>query len=75
VRVNVVAAGLMNTDMGRRLVKGAFGVTDIHDLDRRIALGRVSEPEDVARTVRFLVSDGGALITGQRIGVDGGGFR
>ena len=75
IRVNVVAAGLMNTDMGRRLVKGVFGFDDIHQLDSRIALGRVSEPEDVADTVRFLVSDRGALITGQRIGVDGGGLR
>lgn len=75
IRVNVVAAGLMNTDMGRKLVKGVFGVEDIHELDQRIALGRVSEPEDVAQTVRFLLSDRGALITGQRIAVDGGGFK
>ena len=75
IRVNVVAAGLMNTDMGRKLVKGVFGVDDIHELDRRVALGRVAEPEDVADTVRFLLSDRGALITGQRIAVDGGGFR
>jgi 3-oxoacyl-[acyl-carrier protein] reductase len=75
IRVNVVAAGLMNTDMGRRLVKGVFGLADIHDLDPRVALGRVSEPEDVAQAVRFLVSERGALVTGQRIGVDGGGLH
>jgi NAD(P)-dependent dehydrogenase (short-subunit alcohol dehydrogenase family) len=34
----------------------------------------VVEPEDVAATVRFLVSDAGELITGQRIVVDGGGL-
>jgi NAD(P)-dependent dehydrogenase (short-subunit alcohol dehydrogenase family) len=34
--------------------------------------GRVCGPEDVADVVRFLVSDGGSFITGQRIYVDGG---
>jgi 3-oxoacyl-[acyl-carrier protein] reductase len=75
IRVNVVAAGLVNTEMGRRLVKSAWGIEDIHELDPRVALGRVSEPGDIASTVRFLVSDQSALITGQRIGVDGGGLH
>ncbi len=74
IRVNVVVPGLSNTDMGRRLVKGAMKVDDIHDLDQRFALGRVVEPEDVANTVRFLVSDQASHITGQRIAVTGGGF-
>jgi 3-oxoacyl-[acyl-carrier protein] reductase len=74
IRVNVVAGGLVNTEMGRRLAKGALGVDDIHDLDRNVPLGRVCEPEDIASVVRFLVSDRCALVTGQRIAVDGGGF-
>ncbi len=75
IRVNVVVPGLSNTDMGRRLVKAAMKVDDIHELDGRFPLGRVCEPEDVADAVRFLVGDGGSNITGQRLGVDGGGFR
>jgi 3-oxoacyl-[acyl-carrier protein] reductase len=74
IRVNVVVPGLSNTDMGRRLVKAAMKVDDIHDLDGRFPLGRVCEPEDVANAVGFLVSDGGSNITGQRLVVDGGGF-
>jgi 3-oxoacyl-[acyl-carrier protein] reductase len=74
IRVNVVAAGLMNTDMGRKVVKGVFGLDDVHAVDDRIALGRVAEPDDVAHAVRFLVSERGGLVTGQRIAVDGGGF-
>jgi len=74
IRVNVVGAGLTNTDMGRRLVRGAFGTSDIHDLSDRFPLGRVNEPEDVAGVVRFLLSDAGSQITGQRLAVDGGGF-
>ncbi len=74
IRVNVVVPGLSNTDMGRRLVKAAMKVDDIHDLDSRFPLGRVGEPEDIAAAVSFLVSDGGSNITGQRLVVDGGGF-
>ena len=40
----------------------------------RVALGRVTEPDDVAQAVRFLVSDAADQITGQRLVVDGAGF-
>ena len=75
IRVNVVVPGLANTDLGRRIVKGGMGIDDIHDLNPRFPLGRVCEPEDVANAVRFLVSDAGDIITGQRLVVDGGGFH
>jgi NAD(P)-dependent dehydrogenase (short-subunit alcohol dehydrogenase family) len=74
IRVNVVAPGLVDTEMGRRLVKGAMGVTDIRTMDARAPFGHVCTPEEVADTVRFLVSEQGGYITGQRIGVDGGAF-
>jgi NAD(P)-dependent dehydrogenase (short-subunit alcohol dehydrogenase family) len=73
IRVNVVAPGLVDTEMGRRLVKGALGIQDIRQLDETMPFGRVCAPEDVAEVVRFLVSDAGHYITGQRIYVDGGG--
>ena len=60
--------------MGRRLVKGALGVGDIRQLDSVSPFERVCQPEDVAEVVRFLVSDGAAYLTGQRIYVDGGGL-
>jgi NAD(P)-dependent dehydrogenase (short-subunit alcohol dehydrogenase family) len=72
IRVNVVAPGLVETEMGRRLVK-AVGVEDIHALDASMPLGRVCTPEDVANVVRFLVGDGGSYVTGARIKVNGGG--
>lgn len=74
IRVNVVVPGLSNTDMGRRLVKAAMKVDEIHELNARFPLGRVCEPEDVANAVRFLVGEAGANITRQRLVVDGGGF-
>lgn len=75
IHVNVVAPGLVDTEMGRRLVKGAMGVEDIHTLDARAPFGHVCTPEEVADVVRFVVSDGAAYLTGQRIGVDGGSFQ
>ena len=74
IHVNVVAPGLVDTDMGRRLVKGAMGVSDIRTMDSSSAFGHVCTPEEVADAVRFLVSPRAAYVTCQRIGVDGGPF-
>jgi NAD(P)-dependent dehydrogenase (short-subunit alcohol dehydrogenase family) len=73
IRVYIVAPGLVDTEMGRRLVKGAAGIDDIRVLDQTMPFGRVCTPEDVADVVRFLVSDAGFYVTGQRIYVEGGG--
>jgi 3-oxoacyl-[acyl-carrier protein] reductase len=72
--VNIVAPGLVDTEMGRRLVKGAMGVNDIRTMDEKAAFGHVCSPEEVADAVRFVVSERGSYLTAQRIGVDGGSF-
>jgi 3-oxoacyl-[acyl-carrier protein] reductase len=74
IHVNVVAPGLVDTDMGRRLVKGAMGVSDIRTMDTSSAFGHVCTPEEIADAVRFLVSERAGYLTCQRIGVDGGPF-
>jgi 3-oxoacyl-[acyl-carrier protein] reductase len=74
IHVNVVAPGLVDTEMGRRLVKGAMGVDDIHSMDDSSPFGHVCSPEEVADAVRFVVSGRASYLTGQRIGVDGGPF-
>ena len=74
IHVNVVAPGLVDTDMGRRLVKGAMGVSDIRTMDATSAFGHVCTPEEIADAVRFLVSERAGYLTGQRLGVDGGAF-
>jgi len=75
IHVNVVAPGLVDTEMGRRLVKGAMGVQDIRSLDAGSAFGHVCTPEEVADAVRFLVSEQAKYVTAQRLGVDGGAWQ
>jgi 3-oxoacyl-[acyl-carrier protein] reductase len=74
IHVNIVAPGLVESEMGRRLAKATRGAQDIHELDATSAWGRVCQPEDVANVVRYLVSDAASYLTGQRIYVDGGAF-
>lgn len=69
VNVNVVAPGIVETDMVRALpaeVKGGF-------VDQ-IVLGRIGQPEDVAHLVTFLCSDNARHILGEVIKVDGGQY-
>jgi len=73
VHVNIVAPGLVVTDMGDRLARATAGVEQAADLDAVSPFGRVCRPEDVAGTVAFLVSDAASYLTGQRVMVDGGG--
>jgi NAD(P)-dependent dehydrogenase (short-subunit alcohol dehydrogenase family) len=72
IHVNIVAPGLVETEMGRRLVKATAGVEDIRQLDAASPFGRVCQPEDVANAVRFLVSERASYITGERVCVYGG---
>lgn len=74
VHVNVVAPGLVDTDMGRRLARAVAAADDIHDLDSGAPFGHVCSPEEVADVVRFLVSDAGRYVNDQKIVIDGGSF-
>jgi len=64
VRVNVVAPGLIDTEM----IKD-FPLKNIKAL---IPMARIGQPEEIARVVRFLCSDDASYITGQVIAVNGG---
>jgi 3-oxoacyl-[acyl-carrier protein] reductase len=73
MRVNIVAPGIVETDIGRRLIAATTGETDMRAVDQHMPFGRVCQPADVASVVAFLVSDGAGYVTGQRVRVDGGG--
>lgn len=72
IHVNIVAPGLVESEMGRRLAK-AGGVDDLRQLDELSPFGHVCQPVDVARVVLFVCSEGSGYVTGQRIECDGGG--
>jgi NAD(P)-dependent dehydrogenase (short-subunit alcohol dehydrogenase family) len=74
IHVNVVAPGLVDTEMGRRLAKATRGADDIHELDAGSPFGHVCGPDEVADVVRFVVSDASGYMTDQKIVVDGGSF-
>ena len=67
VTVNVVAPGLVATDMTRAITEDAK-----NDWTTQIPLGRLGSPADIAAAVGFLASDEAAYITGQVLAVNGG---
>lgn len=73
IRVNAVAVGLTDTDMGREALR-LWGPETAERVVRAIPLGRIGRPEEVARMVGLLASEDGAYITGKVIQVDGGQF-
>jgi len=78
IRVNAVCPGYVRTSMQEREVVWEADLRGItpeevrQEYLRAIPLGRLEEPEDVARVVVFLLSDRAAYMTGQAINVTGG---
>lgn len=64
ITVNAVAPGFIDTEATQHL--------PIEDLVKKIPMGRVGRPEEVAHVVSFLASEQAAYITGQTIRVNGG---
>ncbi|GAB6034091.1 3-oxoacyl-ACP reductase FabG [Galenea microaerophila] len=67
ITVNTVAPGFIATDMTNALPEAQKEA-----LTQQIPLQRLGQPEDIARMVTFLASEGGAYITGQTLHVNGG---
>lgn len=70
IRVNAVAPGVTVTDMTREVVEGEVGRRRLAELPSR----RFAQPEEVAETVVFLLSDAASLYFGQTLNPNGGGF-
>jgi len=64
IRVNVVAPGLIETDM----IKEA----PVEQIKQIIPMARLGKPEEVASVIRFLCSSDASYVTGQVIGINGG---
>ncbi|MBV8119566.1 MAG: SDR family oxidoreductase [Alphaproteobacteria bacterium] len=70
IRVNAIAPGLTDTAQPR------YGMSEdeLAAAGDAIPLGRMAQPEDIARAALFLASDDAALITGQTVHVNGGSY-
>ncbi|EOM77000.1 3-ketoacyl-(acyl-carrier-protein) reductase [Rhodococcus rhodnii LMG 5362] len=70
VRVNAIAPGVVRTRLAEALWKEHEGF-----VAAATALGRIGEPEDVAKAIVFLASDDASWVTGETMVVDGGQLR
>lgn len=67
ITVNCVAPGVIDTDMN-----ACYDAQTMKDLAAETPVGRIGTPEDVARAVLFLASEGAEFITGEVMNVSGG---
>ena len=67
ITVNAVAPGFIETDMLQSVPEKV-----LDSIRAQIPLGRLGQPEEVARVVHFLAADAAGYITGQVWGVNGG---
>jgi acetoacetyl-CoA reductase len=67
ITVNAVAPGYVTTDMVRAVPEDILA-----KIIKTIPVGRLGEPEDIARSVLFLVADEASFITGSTLSVNGG---
>lgn len=77
VRVNAVCPGPTRTDQFDRIVALAMPGTAPSDaaalLGRKVPLGRIAEPEEIAQAIVWLASPAAGFVTGTALPVDGGG--
>ncbi|MFL2800447.1 MAG: acetoacetyl-CoA reductase [Paracoccaceae bacterium] len=69
ITVNAICPGYINTDMVKAMSEKAIQATE-----NQIPVGRLGEPDDIARCVKFLVADESTFITGSTITANGGHY-
>ena len=67
IRVNCISPGVIDTDMNSELSEA-----EMNELINEIPLNRIGIPDDIAKAVKFIVSDNASYITGQILSVNGG---
>lgn len=67
IRVNALAPGLVRTELARPIIE----YVESHG-EKPNVLNMIGEPEDIARLIRYLVTDESRYVTGEVIRIDGG---
>lgn len=65
IRINSIAPGFVETDMNKNIK-----LEEIKEIENEIPLGRISKPEEITKSVKWLIED--EYVTGQVISVNGG---
>ena len=68
IRVNAIAPGLTDTAQPRY----GSSEAEIAEMARAIPLGRMAQPDEIARAAVFLASENAGFVTGQTLHVNGG---
>ena len=69
IRVNCICPGVVDTDMTKPFLKTQ---TDKEFMDNEHPLGRIGQPEEIAKAIMYFVSDDASWTTGAVLTVDGG---
>lgn len=73
IRINCVCPGMIRTPMLERGLTAVPNPEEARELIRQVhPMGRIGEPEEVARGILFLASDEASFITGVPLPIDGG---
>ncbi|MEN9501323.1 MAG: acetoacetyl-CoA reductase [Pseudomonadota bacterium] len=67
ITVNAIAPGYVETDMVRAVPQNV-----LDKIIQTIPVGRLGIPEDIARSVMFLIADEASFITGSTLSINGG---
>ncbi|SDI59698.1 SDR family NAD(P)-dependent oxidoreductase [Natribacillus halophilus] len=78
IRVNAVSPGFVNTEMGRQAIQRKASRNNrpfdeqMEDVKAGLPSGRITEPEEVANTIAFLLTDAARNIVGESVKISGG---
>jgi hypothetical protein len=72
IRVNVLSPGHIDTPILEDLQQGDKLVKMKKEMERNVPLGRLGDPDEIAKAVSFLASDEASYVSGAELYVDGG---
>src|SRR5882672_10385804 len=72
IRVNVLSPGHIDTPIMESLQQGEALLQMKKEMENNVPLGRLGDPDEIAKAVSFLASDEASYVSGTELYVDGG---